>query len=517
MLRPNILDCTLRDGGYYNNWFFSKLFVEKYINIMSLVNVNYIELGFRFLDKDKIRGPNAYTRDHYINSLSIPKKTKIGVMINAIDFVGSDYDIKKKINIIFPKLKNSRIDFIRIACHADEIFKIGHIINFLQKLDRQVMINIMQISEIKEKNIKDICAFLKKNKIGVLYLADSLGCLKPSTFLNIIKKFRKYWNGSMGVHTHDNMNYALSNSIAAYKAGVKWIDGTVLGMGRGAGNVKTEDLVTFFNKRKNKELDNFSKKYLEPLKKKYNWGGNKYYKIAAINKIHPTYVQLILSDQRYKNLNLIKILFNLKKINSIKFDPYNLHNSLLNNHFYKKNNLKFKTLNKKEFLLIGSANISKKIKQIESLISNNNFYVIALNSTKHIKENLIDLRVACHPLRILSEIESYKKINNNMVIPFNFLPKKFFNLIKSKKNIFNYEIKLCKKNENIIINQKYSKIPYILGVSYGLAIAVAAKCRSVTLIGFNQYKKNDILNDETKKVLFLYKKRFNNIKFNIIN
>ena len=49
MLRPNILDCTLRDGGYYNNWFFSKLFVEKYINIMSLVNINYIELYYIIL------------------------------------------------------------------------------------------------------------------------------------------------------------------------------------------------------------------------------------------------------------------------------------------------------------------------------------------------------------------------------------------------------------------------------------------------------------------------------------
>jgi 4-hydroxy 2-oxovalerate aldolase len=517
MIKPNILDCTLRDGGYYNNWFFSKSFVEKYINIMSSVNINYIELGFRFLDKDKIRGPNAYTSESYINSLAIPQKTKIGVMINASDFVGPDYDMKKKINIIFPNLKKSRINFIRIACHSDEIFKIDYILRFLQKLDKQVMINIMQISEIKDKNIKNICNFLKKKKISVLYLADSLGCLKPSIFLSIIKKFGKYWNGPVGVHTHDNMNYALSNSIAAYKAGVNWIDGTVLGMGRGAGNVKTEDLITFFYKKKNKKLRNFSTKYLEPLKKKYNWGGNKYYKIAAVNKIHPTYVQLILSDHRYKNLNLNKILFNLKKINSIKFDPYNLQNSLLNNHFHKKNNLKFRNLNKKEFLLIGSANITKKIRRVENLINNNNFYVVALNSTKHIKENLIDLRAACHPLRILSEIESYKKINNNIVIPFNFLPKKFFNLIKSNKNIFNYEIRLCKKNENITVNQKYSKIPYILGVSYGLAIAVAAKCRSVTLIGFNQYKKNDILNDETKKVLFLYKKRFNNIKFNIIN
>ena len=53
----NILDCTLRDGGYYNNWFFEKELVNEYLQVMSMIKVDYVEIGFRFLDKVK-------TKDH---------------------------------------------------------------------------------------------------------------------------------------------------------------------------------------------------------------------------------------------------------------------------------------------------------------------------------------------------------------------------------------------------------------------------------------------------------------------
>lgn len=69
MLKPDIFDCALRDDRYYNNWFFSKSFVSKYIKTINLVNIDYIELGFGFLDKDKVGGPNTHTSDHYTNSI----------------------------------------------------------------------------------------------------------------------------------------------------------------------------------------------------------------------------------------------------------------------------------------------------------------------------------------------------------------------------------------------------------------------------------------------------------------
>ena len=90
-----ILDCTLRDGGYYNNWNFEKKLVNEYLRAINETNIQYIELGFRTLDKKKIKGNTAYTTDEFINSLSIPKNLKIGVMVNASDFLQSNLNNKK--------------------------------------------------------------------------------------------------------------------------------------------------------------------------------------------------------------------------------------------------------------------------------------------------------------------------------------------------------------------------------------------------------------------------------------
>ena len=65
-----ILDCTLRDGGYYNNWNFEKKLVNEYLRAINETNIQYIELGFRTLGKKKIKGNTAYTTDEFINSLS---------------------------------------------------------------------------------------------------------------------------------------------------------------------------------------------------------------------------------------------------------------------------------------------------------------------------------------------------------------------------------------------------------------------------------------------------------------
>ena len=90
----NLLDCTLRDGGYYNNWNFSLSFIQKYINNISSTGIQNIELGFRFNDTKKIKGLTAYTDQNLLENLKIPKSLKIGIMVNTSDFIK-----KKTINI----------------------------------------------------------------------------------------------------------------------------------------------------------------------------------------------------------------------------------------------------------------------------------------------------------------------------------------------------------------------------------------------------------------------------------
>ena len=186
-----LLDCTFRDGGYYNNWNFNEKVIQKYLIELKKLNINYIELGFRYLEKNKIKGETGYTTDKFINSFKIPINLNIGVMINASDLLDSKNSIKncKK---LFPK-KNSKIQFVRLACHLHEIYSLKGIVKWFKNYNYIVCVNLMQISEIKNNEIKKVCNYLSNTETDVLYLADSLGSLKPSTTTNIVKKFRENW------------------------------------------------------------------------------------------------------------------------------------------------------------------------------------------------------------------------------------------------------------------------------------------------------------------------------------
>ena len=78
-----ILDCTLRDGGYYNNWDFDAVIVESYLASMSAANIDYVELGLRNFPQDHFLGAFAYTTEDFINSLELPSGPKYGVMVDA--------------------------------------------------------------------------------------------------------------------------------------------------------------------------------------------------------------------------------------------------------------------------------------------------------------------------------------------------------------------------------------------------------------------------------------------------
>ena len=91
------LDCTLRDGGYYNNWNFNIDLINKYLKVMSDIKVDYVEIGFRSGEKKEFRGACAYSTDEFLNNLRIPKNLKIAVMINGAELIKNDFLKKKKI------------------------------------------------------------------------------------------------------------------------------------------------------------------------------------------------------------------------------------------------------------------------------------------------------------------------------------------------------------------------------------------------------------------------------------
>ena len=158
-------------------------------------------------------------------------------------------------------------------------------------------------------------------------------------------------------------------------------------MGRGPGNTKSEEIVKSFKKNfEYSYFDNF-KKYINnffvPLKKKYKWGTNPFYKTSAKFKIHPSYVQLLLNDKRFKEYDKNFLLNNLKNKESSKFELNKIFLAINRNKKKFKDNFKVSKEIEK-ILIIGSSVRNNKLKKIENYIEKNNLYTIALNNTEHL-------------------------------------------------------------------------------------------------------------------------------------
>ena len=507
-----LLDCTLRDGGYYNNWNFSEKIIQKYLKSIETTGIRYVEIGFRFFEEKKIKGLTAYTENKLLKNLRVSQNIQLGIMINAGDLISKNkfqFSILKKLinkNNIF------NLRFVRFACHHHEVFFIKKCFRYLKRLNLDIFINIMQISEIDPNLLKRISFEIKKYNIKALYLADSLGALTSKKLIQVLKILNKNGVQNIGIHAHDNLKLALKNSLLAIQKKVKWVDCTITGMGRGPGNLKTEEILK--HSRDCEETNEFLhiKKYFLELKKQFKWGTNKYYFYAAKKKIHPTYIQNLLSDKRYSKIEYQNILSSLANSSSKKYNPSRLINS---RYFLTRKKvgswLPKKLINNKRVLILGSGkNLYKNLEKIEKKITHENLFVISLNAFKSIKEKLIDLRVSCHPLRIFSDKNRFKRLKTTFIIPFSSMRpdlKKIF--LSNKINFLDYGLKL--KNQ-VEVKESFCSLPSPLALGYSLAISIAGNAHSIQVAGFDGYEKSDHANDQTSILLKTFKKKFKSYK-----
>jgi len=503
-----ILDCTLRDGGYYNNWDFSKELIEDYLHAMSAAKIEFVELGFRFLKKDIYLGPCAYTTPSFLETLNVPKNLKIGIMINAKDITSSNLSKAEIDKYFFEFSKKNKISFVRFACHLDEIQKIIPLCNQLGKKGIITAINLMQISEIKDQDVEKITKHVAKSKLDVFYFADSLGNLEPHNIVHISNLIKKNWKKDIGFHAHDNMSRALINGVAAFNNGINWIDSTVTGMGRGAGNIQTEFALLQFSKYLNKNSDislllKLIEKRFSPMKNKYKWGTNPYYYLAGQHKIHPTFIQSMLNDLKLEPTEMLSAIDNLKKGEGKNFDRNLIE---VGKKIYKgKTKGTWNPLNlikRKNVLIIGSGPSSfKHSKAIENFIKKNKPFVIALNTEKTVQEKLVDLRVCCHTLRVMSDVSVFKKITQPLVLPLDRLlanQKKEFKKLK----VYNYGLEV--KAGKFAFGEKSSITPNSLTIVYALSIANSGKSKKIYVSGLDGYPIDDPRRHEMDETLKLY-------------
>ena len=128
----SLIDCTLRDGGYYNNWNFEFKFIKNYLTYISKTKIKNVEIGFLTIPYDKNKGTTANCDSKFFNKIKIPNNINCGIMINASDLLNNKLN-KKKIIKILNLINIKKVKFIRFACHIHEVSKIRNYVKILKK------------------------------------------------------------------------------------------------------------------------------------------------------------------------------------------------------------------------------------------------------------------------------------------------------------------------------------------------------------------------------------------------
>ena len=485
------VDCTLRDGGYHNAWDFSVGLTDEYLAAMAALGVDRVELGFRSLRRNGFQGSAAYTTDGFVDLLDIPTAVTLGVMINAAEVVLPPDDQRAALEALFPPTSRERIRLVRIAAHLEEVEGSLGAIDWLRAEGYEVGINLMQVSEAPLEEVTRLATLIAPHAPDVLYFADSMGNLDPSRVTAICEALRAGWDGPLGLHAHDNMSLAMANSAAALDAGATWIDATVTGMGRGPGNTRTELLALLLAERgwpigDVAPLLHLVRDRFAPMQAHYA-----FYYLAGQHAIHPSFLQELLSGDRYGIEEVLAAVYNLRSAKARRFDVRTLEGA---RDFFATTGGDGDWEPRREFegrevLLLGTGpGLAEHREAVEAYARRHGPVVLALNAAQSIDPELITAHVACHPMRMLSDAAHHAAIDAPLIVPATGLPEGS-PLRDTTKRLHDYGLRV--DPDLLEVGPTSATLPTSDVYAYAIAVASAGGASRILLAGFDGYADGD--------------------------
>lgn len=284
-----VVDATIRDGGLCNNFRFDDKFIKDLYQANVKAGVDYIEFGYKA--SKEIFNEDDFGKWKFCNDSDIRKivgDNKTGLKIAVMADVGRT-DFQKD---IIPK-KDSPIDLIRIATYINTIPAAVEMIEDCAKKGYETTINIMAVSKANTDDIKTALDILGQSPVNAFYIVDSYGALYPEQSRKLANLYCEYadkYGKSVGIHAHNNQQLAFANTIEAMTQGVSYLDATVDGMGRGAGNCALELLLGFLKNPKYKvaPILKIIEEHTEKLKAEgVKWGYDIPYMLTGQLNTHP--------------------------------------------------------------------------------------------------------------------------------------------------------------------------------------------------------------------------------------
>ena len=314
-----ILDCTLRDGGYINEWNFKTQQIQSILNLLIKSNIDFIELGFLTKEKNKNQTALFDNFDDINKITSDFSKEKLCLMVEFSKFPIDEiikYSIIKNIRVIF---KKQNIKEALLYCEK------------LVQNDFKVFINPTYINEYSNNEIIDLINKINNINPYCLSIVDTLGMFNEKNIKKLYLSIDNNLNPNIniGFHAHDNLGLAFLNAqvlIDLTKKRNLIIDSSIFGMGRGAGNIQSELLAKYLNDNYKTNYDIISilkaiRNEIEPIYNKTPWGATMPFYLAAIHQCHPDYAKYLTKE----NLPLDKIDFILKNIPKEKRTTFDIN------------------------------------------------------------------------------------------------------------------------------------------------------------------------------------------------
>lgn len=292
-----VLDCTLRDGGYYTNWDFDADLVAGYLAAMAGSPVDMIEIGYRSPLKKGYFGKYFYLPNAVVAECKagLRPDQKLALMLNEKDVQPEAAEglLRDLVGVI---------DIIRMAVAPTALDTAVELSKACKAMGFEVGVNVMYLN----KYAHDVSPLkvLDCDAVDYVSLVDSYGSCRPETVAKAIRATVASINKPIGFHGHDNIALAYANALAAIDAGATIVDATMQGMGRGAGNLNTETICTMLavDEKRPLDFDAFSASSAQfgTMKVEYGWGSNLAYLLSGFSALPQADVMDWLGTRRYR-------------------------------------------------------------------------------------------------------------------------------------------------------------------------------------------------------------------------
>ncbi|ABV67744.1 aldolase catalytic domain-containing protein [Aliarcobacter butzleri] len=282
-----VFDCTIRDGGLVNNYHFSDEFVKAHYETCLAAGVDYMEIGKNVsptIMSEAEYGPWNFCKEEDIRRIVGENKTNMKIAVMS--------DIGRSLKEELRPKSESVVDMIRIATYIHQIPAAIELIEDAHAKGYETTVNIMAISKSFDDELDEVLEQLSKTNVDVIYIADSFGSFYPEQIKKLTEKYLSFAQKTgkkVGIHAHNNLQLAYANTLEAMIYGTSFLDVTISGLGRGAGNCPLELLIGFLKNPKYKltPVLKFIEEYIVPLEKELDWGYSIPYMITGQLNEHP--------------------------------------------------------------------------------------------------------------------------------------------------------------------------------------------------------------------------------------